>query len=217
MFASACSPGLSKLARLARKGGVLAVAALLSACATQKGVDLPDISEWESRQAILGELDQWRFSGRIAVKTSDDGFNGKLRWEQSDDAFSATVSGPLGIGTVRIEGNDERVQITDKDGETTVLRDVEAELYYRYGWTIPVQSLRYWVLGIPDPRVPAVTQFDDEDRVSHIEQRGWGVEVGRYREAGGQQMPARLIATSHETTVRMVIDDWVFLSVVDTF
>ncbi len=193
-----------------RGAAVASIALLLGACAIQKGVDLPDISEWETRQAILGELDKWQFSGRIAVKTSDDGFNGKLRWVQDEDSFVATVSGPLGIGTVRIEGNVEGVKITDKNGTTTVLRDIESELYYRYGWTIPVESLRYWVLGIPDPRVPAETDFDDHDRVSHMKQRGWSVDVGRYREAGGQQMPARLVASSRETSVRLVIDKWVF-------
>ncbi len=197
------------------RGAAVAIVYLsLGACATQQGVDLPDISQWENRRAILGQLDKWQFRGRIAVKTSDDGFNGKLRWVQDGDFFRATVSGPLGIGTVRIEGDGEGVEITDKDGTTTVLRDVESELYYRYGWTIPVESLRYWVLGIPDPRVPAATEFDDLDRVSRIEQRGWNVEVGRYREAGGQQMPARLVASSRETSVRLVIDKWVFREVI---
>ncbi len=196
------------------RGAKLAIALLLlSACATQKGVDLPDISQWENRQAILGRLDKWQFSGRIAVKTGDDGFNGKLRWFQDEDSFRATVSGPLGIGTVRIEGDGDSVEITDKDGTATVLQDVEMELYYRYGWTIPVESLRYWVLGIPDPRVPAASEFDDLNRVSRLEQRGWIVDVGAYREAGGQQMPARLVASSRETSVRLVIDKWVFREV----
>jgi outer membrane lipoprotein LolB len=186
---------------------------LLGACATQQGVDLPDISRWESRQVILGQLDKWQFSGRIAVKTSDDGFNGKLRWIQDEDSFRATVSGPLGIGTIRIEGDGDSVEITDKDGTATVLQDIEMELYYRYGWTIPVESLRYWVLGIPDPRVPVETDFDEFDRVSHMKQRGWSVDVGAYREAGGQQMPARLVANSRETSVRLVIDKWIFREV----
>jgi outer membrane lipoprotein LolB len=186
---------------------------LLGACAMQQGVDLPDISRWESRQVILGQLDKWQFSGRIAVKTSDDGFNGKLRWIQDVDSFRATVSGPLGIGTIRIEGDGDSVEITDKDGTATVLQDIEMELYYRYGWTIPVESLRYWVLGIPDPRVPVETEFDEFDRVSHMKQRGWSVDVGAYREAGGQQMPARLVANSRETSVRLVIDKWVFREV----
>ena len=200
------------------RGAVAAIAAVallaLSACATPKGVDLPDISQWESREAVLGQLDQWQFNGRIAVKTNDDGFNGKLRWVQDEDLFSATVSGPLGIGSVRIEGDSDSVEITDKDGVVTVLRDVESELYYRYGWTIPVESLRYWVLGIPDPRVPAETELDEIDHLKRLEQRGWGVDFDRYREAGGQQMPARLVAASSETTVRLVIDKWVFLELV---
>jgi len=196
------------------RGAFVAVALLLlGACATQKGVDLPDISRWESRQIILGQLDKWQFSGRIAVKTNDDGFNGKLRWIQDEDSFRATVSGPLGIGTVRIEGDADGVEITDKNGTATVLQDVEMELYYRYGWTIPVESLRYWVLGIPDPRVPVETEFDEFDRVSHMKQRDWSVDVGAYREAGGQQMPARLVANSRETSVRLVIDKWVFREV----
>ena len=135
----------------------LLFAALLAGagCATQQGVDLPDISDWERRATVLGQLDEFDFRGRIAVDAGDDGFNGKLRWHQDQSAFSATVSGPLGVGTVRIEGDDERVEVTDGAGVTTAPEDAEPDLYYRYGWTIPVESLPYWALGIPDPPLPA--------------------------------------------------------------
>jgi len=186
---------------------------LLSSCAVQRGMELPPLPDWDTRQEVLAAIPEWAFTGRIGVSAGTEGFNGKLRWIQDEDSFRATVSGPLGIGTVRIEGDRDGVEITDKDGTATVLQDVEMELYYRYGWTIPVESLRYWVLGIPDPRVPAAIEFDDLDRVSRIEQRGWNVNVGAYREAGGQQMPARLVATSRETSVRLVIDKWVFREV----
>lgn len=207
MCASAYSLTPSR-ARLAAVG----LAALLAAgCATQKGVDLPDISTWDDRSRVLAAVDEFDFNGRIGVKTADDGFNGKLRWHQDEAAFRVTVSGPLGIGTVRIESDGEAVAVTDKDGETTRLHDVEADLYYRYGWTIPVESLRYWALGIPDPRVPAVTEFGEEGELSSLEQRGWRVTIGRYREAGGgQRMPSRLTATNESTRVRLVIDRWVF-------
>lgn len=190
----------------------LAVAALvLGACATQRGLDLPDISEWDRRTAVLGALDHFGFSGRIAVKYADDGFNGKFRWEQSGAGFDARLSGPLGIGTVLIEGDGRAVEVTDKDGMTTLLHDVEADLYQRYGWTIPVESLRYWALGIPDPRVPAETEFGPTGLLTELRQRGWTVAISGYRDAGGdQQMPARLTAENPETRVRLVIDRWVF-------
>ena len=89
------------------------------------------------------------------MKAGDEGFNGKFNWMQRDDAFNATVGGPLGIGTVGIEGDGSSIVLTDKDGERTTLRNAEADLYSRYGWTIPVSSLRYWALGIPDPSMAA--------------------------------------------------------------
>ena len=173
-------------------------------------MDLPDISTWEQRQEVLGGVVAWQFKGRIAVKAGDEGFNGKFNWNQAGDDFYATVGGPLGIGTVKIEGNSQNVTLTDKDGLTTVLVNPERELYYRYGWTIPVASLRYWALGIPDPSMPAETELDDSERLVHLVQSNWVVEISRYRSSAGQELPRTLTATNPDTRVRVVIDHWSF-------
>lgn len=184
---------------------------LLAGCAaTRETIPLPDLATWELRNEVLGSLREWEFRGRIAVKAGDEGFNGKFNWSQNNDAFDASVGGPLGMGTVLIEGDGTRVVLTDKDGEKTELQDAERELRYRYGWTIPVSSLRYWALGIPDPAAPSVSEFDDEGRLVRLEQRNWVVDISRYREGGGQQMPRILTATNPDTRVRMVIDRWRF-------
>jgi len=197
--------------RTCRNAWLLLSLGLLGACATtRQGIDLPNIDTWESRSAVLGEVREWEFKGRIAVKAGDEGFNGKLNWSQRDDTFSATVGGPLGMGTVRIEGDSHSVILTDSDGVETVLTDAELELRHRYGWTIPVASLRYWALGIPDPSMAALTDFDEQDRLVRLEQSNWIVEISRYREGGGQQMPRILSATNPDTRVRMVIDRWLF-------
>lgn len=194
-----------------RSGWLIVGLLLLSGCAaTRQSIDLPDISTWEARNAVLGDIREWEFLGRIAVKAGDEGFNGKFNWTQRDNAFSATVGGPLGIGTVGIEGDGSSIVLTDKDGERTTLRNAEADLYGRFGWTIPVQSLRYWALGIPDPSMAAETEFDTDGRLVRLYQSDWSVEISRYREGGGQQMPRILSATNAETRVRMVIDRWLF-------
>lgn len=183
----------------------------LSGCATtRESIELPDISGWDSRNAVLGSVRDWEFKGRIAVKAGDEGFNGRFNWSQHDDAFSATVGGPLGMGTVRIDGGGRSVVLTDNEGVETVLTDAEFELRHRYGWTIPVASLRYWALGIPDPTMAAVTEIDGEGRLVRLEQSDWIVEIPHYREGGGQLMPRILSATNPDTRVRMVIDKWLF-------
>ena len=188
----------------------LCTALVLSACASQQTVQLPEIESWDSRTELLSELRNWEFSGRIAVNAGDKGFNGKLRWTQQDTSFSATVSGPLGIGTVRVESDGESVVHTDKDGVRTRLENAEADLYYRYGWTIPVSSLGYWALGIPDPATPAKTELNSDDQLAELEQGGWTVTISRYRTGGGQPMPGLLKAQTSDTQVTIVIDKWVF-------
>jgi outer membrane lipoprotein LolB len=189
----------------------LALCALLAGgCASRPVTQLPELSNWDVRQQVLAARDEWEFSGRIAVSTGEDGFNGKLRWAQDHEVFSATVSGPLGIGTVRIEGAGQQAILTDKDGIRTELQDVEEELLYRYGWTIPVQSLRYWALGIPDPQAHAQTELNVDDQLSRLEQDGWVLSITSYRASSSQSLPHRLSATKSSTRVRIVIDKWNF-------
>lgn len=194
-----------------RRCGTLALAGLLAAgCAGQQSILLPDFRNWEARRQYLAAADDWAFSGRVGVKAGDDGFNGKLRWRQDGATFATTVGGPLGIGTVRIDGSDRSVVLTDNDGMRTTLGDVERDLLDRYGWTIPVRSLRYWALGIPDPASPAQTAFGADGRLATLEQGGWNIAITHYREARGQPMPFRLTASQADTRVRIVIDNWLF-------
>ncbi len=186
------------------------VAAALAGCAARQSLELPELGDWEQRRYLLGQVDEWEFNGRIGVVAGDDGFNGSLRWAQDGDDFQATVSGPLGIGTVRLEGDERRVRLTDRDGNVTVLDDAEADLYHRYGWTIPMRSLRFWALGIPDPELPADTAFDDAGQLESLSQGGWTVQISRYGEGGGQPMPTRLSAASESTRVKLVIHRWLF-------
>ena len=207
MFAIAASPHRPERCRKWLVGLGLCLA-LMSGCATTRpSVDLPEISSWDTRQEVLGRVANWEFRGRIAVKAGDEGFNGKFRWTQTGNRYYATVGGPLGIGTVIIEGDGRTVTLTDKDGLAAVLVNPEAELYYRYGWTIPVASLRYWALGIPNPASEALTEIDVQGRLVSLEQNNWAVKISRYRESAGQQMPRILTATSPDTRVRMVIDN----------
>ena len=192
-----------------RLGAVVALAAL-AGCAVERGVALPPMNDWEARRAVLSDIEDWSFTGRVGVKTGDDGFNGRLRWRQSDDEFEASVSGPLGAGTVQIAGDGQRITVVEKNGDVTELADAEFDLRVRYGWTIPVASLRFWALGIPDPATPADTQFGADGRLERLEQRNWVVDIAQYREGGGQLMPRRITAVNDDARVRLVIDSWTF-------
>lgn len=189
---------------------LLALIALLAACAIPGGIELPELPDWESRSRVLGGVDEWEFAGRIGVSAGDEGFNGQLWWRQDGSVFRVRISGPLGIGTVFINGNHRELTVTDRDGVVTKLDDAEVELRQMYGWTIPLTSLRYWALGIPDPASPAETEFGADGRLVKLRQQNWQVDITQYREGGGQLMPRRLTAVNDDVKVRLVIDNWVF-------
>jgi len=183
---------------------------LLSSCAVRRGLELPPLPDWDTRQQVLAAIPEWAFTGRIGVSAGTEGFNGKLRWNQVDNGFSATVSGPLGVGAIKINGDSRRVTVIDKDGQGIELTNPEEDLRSMYGWTIPVTSLRYWALGIPDPASPAVTKFGEDGQLVRLEQRNWRVSISQYRAAGGQLMPRRITAVNGDAKVRLVIDHWSF-------
>jgi outer membrane lipoprotein LolB len=189
---------------------LLVLLQLLGACATQRSVDLPPLPDWQTRTEILGATTRWEFHGRIGVSSGDEGFNGKIWWWRRDDDFRATISGPFGAGTVRIAGYGSRFTVTDRDGAVVQIEDAETDLQAMYGWTIPVDSLRFWALGIPDPHSPAATEFGSNGLLTSLEQRNWRVVISQYRDAGGQPMPRRLTAVSEAAKVVLVIDNWSF-------
>ncbi len=188
----------------------LFLTALICACATPKSLELPDFSDWESRQKILVGVDEWEFAGRIGVSAGDEGFNGQLRWRQDGVVFRARINGPLGVGTVFINGDRREISVTDRDGVVTKLHDAEVELRQMYGWTIPVASLRFWALGIPDPASPAETEFGEDGQLSKLRQQNWEVDITQYAQGGGQLMPRRLTAINDDVKIRLVIDSWTF-------
>ena len=98
----------------------------LAACTATGGIALPALSDWETRKAVLGTTDEWAFAGRIGVRAGEEGFNGKLWWRQDGTVFRARISGPIGIGTVFINGDGGEVSVTDRDGAVTELDDAEA-------------------------------------------------------------------------------------------
>lgn len=189
---------------------IVAAALLLGACAVQPSARLPALDDWESRQRVLAELPGWQVSGRIAVSDGNDGFNGNLRWQQTRGAFDTRLSGPLGAGAVQIIGTDQHITVVEKDGTVTELHNPEYDLRARFGWAIPISSLRYWVLGIPDPSLAANPELGAGGLLRRMEQGGWTVTIGAYGEGGGQAMPRRISAVNADNRVRLVIDRWIF-------
>lgn len=172
----------------------------LGACAGLRTVALPDRelpAGWDARRSALQSWAGYDLRGRVAVARGDDGFSGALRWVQSGDKALLEIDGPLGVGGARYELDPARA-----DG---------AALEQALGVPVPVASLRYWLLGVPDPSLAAVESFDDgRTRLVALEQAGWTVGYPRYAPVPGTrlELPQRIEVSREGLRLRLVVEAW---------
>lgn len=163
---------------------------------------------WEARRPQLQARDQFELKGRVAVATGSDGFNARLRWTQSGKQTHMSLDGPLGAGGVQVTSDGSGVSIVTSRGDRLDNDAARAELTNRLGFDPPIDSLRYWVLGVPEPGHPAQETLDPQQRLAALEQDGWQVLYTDYMSVGGEWLPSKLTLQRQGIRVRLVVDGW---------
>lgn len=188
---------------------LLAVAAiLLSACKTIPPAAPLSSEPWPARRAALQARDHFDLNGRIAVAAAQEGFNAKLRWTQQGARSHLALDGPMGLGGVQITAVGDQLNVVTSRGEKLDNEAAHREVATKLGFEPPLTSLRYWVLGVPDPARPADEVLDANQRLIALRQDGWQVDYAAYSSAGGQWLPSRLTLTRDDIRVKLLVDGW---------
>jgi outer membrane lipoprotein LolB len=83
-----------------------------------------------------------------------------------------------------------------------------SQLQERLGFALPVDNLRFWLLGVPDPSSVFELTRNDQDRALHLAQSDWSIDYDRYTATGGDLLPARIVLTRGDVRVRIIVDHW---------
>jgi outer membrane lipoprotein LolB len=152
-------------------------------------------------------VSQWTARGRIALTSQGQGGSGSFVWQQRSERTELAVRGPLGAGGVDVVTDGETLQVDDGNGEPVDGATARAALEQRLGARLPLDELRYWLLGVPAPDRHGPVQRSTGSTPGFT-QAGWVVSYESFRAAGTWSVPARLTATTAGTRVRIVVDDW---------
>jgi outer membrane lipoprotein LolB len=177
----------------------------LAGCATAPRS--PEPVNWPQRQAELLSLQGWRMTGRVAVSVDGQGASASVDWRQVGETSSLAVSGPLGVGALRAVLDPDGLSLEDGSGVRVVDHDAVLVLAERLGTDIPLAALRYWVLGMPAPGMPADEIFGPDGRPASFAQAGWQVDIGRYA-ATGRSLPMRLTAVRGGARLKLAVSRW---------
>jgi outer membrane lipoprotein LolB len=207
-------PGRSRALRPFRLPAILVLVLLQAGCsllmppppAPEAAVD-PTVL----RARLLALVD-WEARGRIAVKADGRGAQGNLRWVQAEEDARIRVSGPFGAGTLDIHWRPDRLTVASRDGEVAAdyagADAAEQFLAARLGWSFPVVSTRYWMLGVADPGAPAQADLDETGRLARLRQHGWEVSYEEFVRLDGLWLPRKFAMESPRGRLRVVVDEW---------
>jgi len=179
----------------------------LAGCATQPP-RAPQIQAWAERRAALQQRGQFDLKARVAVAAAQEGFNARLRWQQQGTHSQLALDGPLGIGGAQVDLSDGALSVHTARGQELSDAAARDELAVRLGFAPPLQSLRYWVQGVPAPGMPADEVLDGQQRLASLRQDGWEIDYGGYSQVGGEWLPERMTLRREGVRVRLLIDSW---------
>lgn len=185
----------------------LALALVLAACQTVPVAPAPSLA-WSVRRPALQTLDRFGLNGRVAVAVGKQGFNAGLRWAQSGTATHLALTGPLGAGGVEVSADGGDLSVVTSSGKRLSASEARAELQDKLGFEPPLTSLRYWILGVPDPATAASVRLDPQQRLASLTQDGWQIDYGSYMPVGAEWLPRLMTLKREGVRVRMVVDGW---------
>lgn len=190
--------------------GLILALALLSGCATPPASSPEAANAWTARQGQLARLTTWQADGRIGVVSGQEGWHAGFQWAQRDAGYRIVLLGPLGQGRVIVEGDGSEARIQMQDGQNWTAPDADALLEQSLGVRLPVNGLRYWARGLPEPGSTPTLQTDAQGRLIRLEQNGWVIEYPTYAPTSmlNLDLPERIVARRQDLSVKLVIEQW---------
>jgi outer membrane lipoprotein LolB len=189
----------------------LAVLAMLGGCRTAPppaaipgpGADAP----WPEQRAALEKLDRYALNGKVAVAANGQGFTASLRYAQQPRRADLALDGPLGIGGMRIALEEHSLGVTNSRGEALDGEAARAEIERKLGFELPLDELRWWLLGLPAPG-QSDAEAADSGEIRGFVQNGWHVAINTRAPALGFSLPQRLTAERGGARLKLFIERW---------
>jgi outer membrane lipoprotein LolB len=178
---------------------------VLAACATTRR-EAPAVGAgWEQRVGDLQRLQEWQLDGRAAVAMGAQGWQASLNWLQEGAVAELHLSGPLGVGAMVLKQTPAGLSLNGAPPSPEALAQVQDKL----GFELPLDHLRYWLIGVPDPSAAFELKRNAQDRALQLIQADWTVDYDRYMAFAGDVLPAHLVLSRADVRVKIAIDRWI--------
>lgn len=168
----------------------------------------PTTPSWDERKAALSNISTFNLKGKIAVQTSQQSGSAMMDWSQQQKHYTISLYGPLGSGGLKLSGEPGNIILETNDGKKVSATSPESLLKKEWGFNVPVSNLRYWVRGIPVPKLAYDGQFDNEHRLRQLTQDGYLIQFLGYTKRNGFDLPNKIFITNPSLKTKLIIYEW---------
>jgi outer membrane lipoprotein LolB len=181
--------------------GLWCLILMVSACSIAP--EVPEVHYSKRSREHLYKLESWSFEGRLALTGKNDSWSANVNWGHKPDDEKIKLSGPLGQGTTVIQLTGDWVTIDRGNGQAQTSTKPEQFINQQLGMFVPVHSLRYWVVGLPEPTSAFV------ETPTGFKQAGWLIDYKQMQPVDNQSMPHKITVTNEQIKLKLIIDQWI--------
>jgi outer membrane lipoprotein LolB len=177
----------------------------LSGCAsvTHQIADQPP-----EESPTLAELDNWKITGKLAIRTPQKAQSINLIWQQQGINYTVKLNGPMGFGAATIDGNQQ--QATIKHGSKILTGNPDQLGLELLGVPLSADTMSCWIKGLASPNHAKAsnTAIQEDGLISSLQQNGWQLQFYDYQAKGKYMMPKKISGRRGELSFKLVVKQW---------
>jgi outer membrane lipoprotein LolB len=152
----------------------------------------------------IAPLTHWTATGRMAIHSAKNSATVNFTWRHTPTDDQLKLSGPLGQGATHIDWTAQRVTLNRGNGLVQTSAQPEQLIQQQLGINVPVNALRYWLQGLPEPIVA------QQHTAQGFQQEGWQIEYPQWQTVNQRMLPQKIVATHNTLKLKLIIEQWTF-------
>ncbi len=169
-------------------------------CATVPERQLDDFQL--AAMQYLQQQKSWSFEGRLALAHESDSVSASILWRHLEHRDDIELVGPLGQGRLLISVEGGRVVVDDGEVRNEFSGSPDDVLAKQLNVHMPVNALRFWVLGVNEPGADFVEQ------PGGFFQSGWLVRYREMQRVDSRILPKKITVQKDKTRIKLIVDQW---------
>ena len=179
---------------------ILIVICFICGCvSTSQNIQVDD----KKNYPLPSKLENWQADGRISLSEKNESSHANFRWNQKNNEFRLRLSFVGGFKSIIVLGNDFGVE------EIEGIQSDEKNLIDTLNNSLPIEQLKYWLLGKSNPNLDSRMIDLAEDEVA-FNQLEWTIRVMKVQKLSSLVLPKRILIENIDSNALIIIDKWAF-------